>query len=210
MGFSNVGQKKKSTRPEKKWMVLAKKGNKYRVVHGGQKGMKDFSQHHDKDRQKRFWHRMGGFDSEKASDPFSPLYWHKKFGTWEEGGELDTWLDHNEMAGGGSVGLDILDKKRKRLADDKYLSMHFKGISKQDMKDYLKKGDTVYFHFFNTPAIHGTRINFQFFNEYTHSGIIGITKLYDYIENIQRTTQEEYNKVSEERQSKDYDTYSIT
>lgn len=89
MGFTRVGQKKKSTRPEKKWMVLAKKGDKYKVVHGGQKGMKDFSQHRDKKRQRRFWERMGGFDSEKANDPFSPLYWHKRFGTWEEGGELE-------------------------------------------------------------------------------------------------------------------------
>jgi hypothetical protein len=89
MGFSKVGQKKKSTRPKKKWMVLAKKGDKYKVVHGGEKGMKDFSQHRDKDRQKRFWLRMGGFDSERASDPFSPLYWHKKFGTWEDGGALE-------------------------------------------------------------------------------------------------------------------------
>ena len=88
IGFSYVGQKKKSTRPEKKWMVLAKKGDKYKVVHGGQKGMKDFSQHNDKKRQRRFWERMGGFDSERTKDPFSPLYWHKRFGTWEDGGSI--------------------------------------------------------------------------------------------------------------------------
>ena len=99
MGFSRVGQKKKSMRPEKKWMVLAKKGDKYKVVHGGQKGMKDFSQHRDKKRQRRFWDRMGGFDSEKSKDPFSPLYWHKRFGTWEKGGVLEdgtikvAWVD---------------------------------------------------------------------------------------------------------------------
>lgn len=81
-GFKRVGHLKRSTRPEKKWMVLAQKGNKFKIVHGGQKGMKDFSQHKDKERQKRFWHRMGGWDSERANDPFSPLYWHKKFGTW--------------------------------------------------------------------------------------------------------------------------------
>ena len=88
MGFTKVGQKKKSTRPEKKWMVLARKGDKYKVVHGGYKGMQDYSQHHDDVRRKRFWNRMGGFDSEKANDPFSPLYWHKKFGTWEDGGRI--------------------------------------------------------------------------------------------------------------------------
>lgn len=87
MGFTKVGVKKKSTRPGKKWMVLAKKGDEYKVVHGGYEGMEDYSQHHDKLRRKRFWTRMGGFDSKKANDPFSPLYWHKKFGTWEDGGE---------------------------------------------------------------------------------------------------------------------------
>ncbi len=99
MGFNHVGQKKKSTRPEKKWMVLAKKGDKYKVVHGGYKGMKDFSQHHDSERRKRFWKRMGGEDSSKARDPFSPLYWHRRLGTWGKGGILEdgtvkvAWID---------------------------------------------------------------------------------------------------------------------
>ena len=88
MGFTKVGQKKKSTRPGKKWMVLAKKGDEYKVVHGGYEGMQDYSQHHDDVRRKRFWTRMGGINSKQANDPFSPLYWHKKFGTWEDGGGL--------------------------------------------------------------------------------------------------------------------------
>lgn len=87
MGFTKVGVKKQSTRPGKKWMVLAKKGDKYKVVHGGWKGMQDFKQHGSEERKDRFWNRMGGKDSAKAKDPFSPLYWHKKFGTWAEGGE---------------------------------------------------------------------------------------------------------------------------
>jgi len=87
MGFTKVGVKKQSTRPGKKWMVLAKKGDKYKVVHGGWKGMQDFKQHGSEERKDRFWDRMGGKDSAKAKDPFSPLYWHKKFGTWAEGGE---------------------------------------------------------------------------------------------------------------------------
>ena len=89
MGFSKVGAKKKSTRPGKKWMVLAKKGDKYKVVHGGDSKMKDFKQHGSAERKKRFWDRMGGRDSAKANDPFSPLYWHKKFGTWQKGGEAN-------------------------------------------------------------------------------------------------------------------------
>lgn len=82
MGFTKVGVKKKSTRPGKKWMVLAKKGDKYKVVHGGDSKMKDYTQHGSKERRKKFWDRMGGRDSAKAKDPFSPLYWHKRFGTW--------------------------------------------------------------------------------------------------------------------------------
>jgi len=88
-GFTKVGAKKQSTRPGKKWMVLARKGDQYKIVHGGYDGMKDFSQHGSKDRKERFWDRMGGRDSAKANDPFSPLYWHKRFGTWAEGGEVD-------------------------------------------------------------------------------------------------------------------------
>jgi len=82
MGFNKVGVKKKSNRPGKKWMVLAKKGDKYKVVHGGYKGMKDFTQHRNENRRAKFWSRMGGKNSAKAKDKFSPLYWHKRFGTW--------------------------------------------------------------------------------------------------------------------------------
>lgn len=100
MGFSKVGVKKKSTRPGKKWMVLAKKGDKYKVVHGGFKGMKDFSQHGSEKRKDNFWNRMGGKNSAKATDPFSPLYWHKRFGTWQEGGAIPS-MDYDFMKQGG-------------------------------------------------------------------------------------------------------------
>lgn len=98
MGFSRVGQKKESTREGKKWSVLAKKGDDYKVVHGGYEGMQDYTQHKDEDRRENFWNRMGGKDSAKANDPFSPLYWHKKFGTWQNGGlyepnQLDFFID---------------------------------------------------------------------------------------------------------------------
>jgi hypothetical protein len=86
-GFTKVGAKRKSDRAGKKWMVLAKKGDKYKIVHGGYVGMKDFSQHGSKKRKDNFWNRMGGKNSSKATDPFSPLYWHKRFGTWANGGE---------------------------------------------------------------------------------------------------------------------------
>lgn len=101
-GFTKVGAKKKSTRPGKKWMVLAKKGDKYKIVHGGDSNMKDFKQHGSNKRKKRFWDRMGGRDSAKAKDPFSPLYWHKRFGTWEEGGEIfnEDSMDFYAQGGG--------------------------------------------------------------------------------------------------------------
>ena len=88
MGFTHVGQKK-SGDGQHKWKVLAKKGDKYKVVQGGYRGMKDFSQHGSKKRQDNFWSRMGGRDSAKANDPFSPLYWHKRLGKWEDGGEIE-------------------------------------------------------------------------------------------------------------------------
>ncbi len=81
-GFTKVGVKRKSSDKAKKWMVLAKKGDKYKVVHGGDSNMEDFTQHKDKDRQDNFWSRMGGRNSKHAKDPFSALYWHKEFGTW--------------------------------------------------------------------------------------------------------------------------------
>lgn len=87
MGFSRVGQKK-SGDGQHKWKVLAKKGDSYKVVQGGYRGMQDFKQHHSEERKDRFWDRMGGRDSSKAKDPFSPLYWHKRFGTWEYGGPV--------------------------------------------------------------------------------------------------------------------------
>jgi hypothetical protein len=87
MGFTRVGQKK-SGDGQHKWKVLAKKGDSYKVVQGGYRGMQDFKQHHSEERKDRFWDRMGGRDSSKAKDPFSPLYWHKRFGTWEYGGAV--------------------------------------------------------------------------------------------------------------------------
>ena len=82
-GFTKVGVKKRAPEGAKhKWEVLAKKGDKYKIVKGGTRGMDDFSQHKDPKRKKAFWDRMGGRDSAKAKDPFSPLYWHKRFKTW--------------------------------------------------------------------------------------------------------------------------------
>jgi hypothetical protein len=95
LGFTKVGQKKKSTRDGKKWMVLAEKGGKYKVVHGGAEGMSDYTKHKDSERRDRFWKRHNAGSPGKSKDPFSPLYWHKKFGTWALGGDTneegDVW-----------------------------------------------------------------------------------------------------------------------
>lgn len=92
-GFRKVGVKKRAPEGAKhKWEVLARKKvggkTKYKIVKGGYRGMQDFKSHKNRKRQKRFWDRMGGRNSAKAKDPFSPLYWHKRFGTWEDGGEV--------------------------------------------------------------------------------------------------------------------------
>jgi len=152
-GFTRVGAKRQSTRPGKKWMVLAKKGDQYKIVHGGYKGMKDFTQHRNKNRQKKFWSRMGGRNSSKATDPFSPLYWHKRFGTWEDGGELPKfqWGDKAErgvcsvhgvpyMGGGAGGGKDegtgaISGVPWTKVYDEYYANYD---------RDFRKKNEPVY------------------------------------------------------------------
>jgi len=120
LGFTRVGAKRKSTRPGKKWMVLAKKGDQYKVVHGGYKGMKDFTQHRNEKRRDRFWNRMGGKDSSKARDPFSPLYWHKRFGTWEEGGELSQYEPGGPFIEGDYVVTNTDKQMLSNLEDNKW------------------------------------------------------------------------------------------
>jgi hypothetical protein len=106
-GFNKVGVKRKSTRPGKKWMVLAKKGDSYKIVHGGDSNMQDYTQHKDKKRQKNFWNRMG-----TTNDKFSARYWHKKFGTWQEGGEVP-------LFGTGGKNVVVNGKPMYKRADGK-------------------------------------------------------------------------------------------
>jgi len=86
-GYTKVGVKKQNRGSgNHKWSVLARKKvggkTKYKIVNGGYKGMDDYKSHKDPKRKKAFWDRMGGKNSAKAKDPFSALYWHKRFGTW--------------------------------------------------------------------------------------------------------------------------------
>jgi|TARA_R110000868_G_scaffold404537_1_gene682822 hypothetical protein len=77
----------KSTKPEKKLMVIVEKDGKKRTIHFGARSMGHFKDktgiwkskdHGDKDRRKSFRARMSGIirkDGKKAvSDPMSPAY----------------------------------------------------------------------------------------------------------------------------------------
>jgi hypothetical protein len=121
-GFTKVGVKKQAPEDSsKKWQVLAKKGDKYKIVSGGYRGMEDYTQHKDKDRQKRFWDRMGGKNSVKAKDPFSPLFWHKKLGTWQLGGK--TKLSSYPYMKGSRPALSTSNGKSIEVLDGRTISM---------------------------------------------------------------------------------------
>lgn len=133
-GFTRVGVKRQSNRPGKKWMVLAKKGDDYKIVHGGYKGMKDYTQHGNAQRRENFWNRMGGKNSAKATDPFSPLYWHKRFGTWQDGGMIAkegknySIVDFLESEGAQS---DFAT--RKNVAEKIYGIKNYQGTAEQNL-----------------------------------------------------------------------------
>lgn len=71
-----------SNRKGKKKMVLVKRGDKVKLVHFGQKGYQDFTQHKDPERRKNYLARSGGIRGKggklTASDPFSANYWARK------------------------------------------------------------------------------------------------------------------------------------
>ena len=52
---------------------------------------------------------MGGRNGPKAKDPFSPLYWHKRFGTWAEGGEFEPHMMYNPETGEGYMANSMDD-----------------------------------------------------------------------------------------------------
>lgn len=77
----------KSTRPDKKLMVVVEKGGKKKTVHFGARSMEHFKDqtgiwkskdHGDAQRRKNFRSRMGGIKKKDGSravdDPFSPAY----------------------------------------------------------------------------------------------------------------------------------------
>jgi len=74
--FPGYNKPVKSDKPGKKKMVLAKEGDKVRLVHFGDSSMQDFTQHHSKDRKKSYCARSGGI---KGGDgKLSANYWSRK------------------------------------------------------------------------------------------------------------------------------------
>ena len=143
-GFTKVGAKRNSDRAGKKWMVLAKKGDKYKIVHGGYVGMKDFSQHGSNKRKDNFWNRMGGKDSAKANDPFSPLYWHKRFGTWAYGGDISDAPINTSMSPG--VGTD---PRFEQYYNQQLQNLNSAGV--RDVKSMPSRDDIYSYYQSSTP-----------------------------------------------------------
>lgn len=71
-----------SDKKNKKKMVLVKRGDRVKLVHFGQKGYQDFTQHKDKKRRKNYLTRSAGIKNKSGqltkNDPFSPNYWARR------------------------------------------------------------------------------------------------------------------------------------
>jgi hypothetical protein len=74
--FPGYNKPIKSDKPGKKKMVLAKEGEKVRLVHFGDSSMQDYTQHGSKERKKSYCARSGGI---KGGDgKLSANYWSRK------------------------------------------------------------------------------------------------------------------------------------
>lgn len=71
-----------SDRKGKKKMVLAKKGDKVKLIHFGQKGYSDFTKHKNEARRKNYLARSGGIRDKSGNltskDKLSANYWARK------------------------------------------------------------------------------------------------------------------------------------
>ena len=80
--FPGYNKPIRSNRKNKKKMVLVKRGDKVKLVHFGQKGYEDFTQHKDKKRRKNYLTRSAGIRNKAGKltkdDPFSPNYWARR------------------------------------------------------------------------------------------------------------------------------------
>lgn len=83
LGFSGVNQVKNAPQGDShKKMVVAKKGDKYKLVKFGYRGMEDYTQHKDKDRRKNYLSRSAGIRNGSGQltkdDVFSANHWSRK------------------------------------------------------------------------------------------------------------------------------------
>ncbi len=71
-----------SDRPGKKKMVLAKKGDKVKLLHFGDNSMSDYTQHKDKKRRANYLARSGGIRNKAgeltSKDKLSPNFWSRR------------------------------------------------------------------------------------------------------------------------------------
>lgn len=70
-----------STRSAKKWMVTITTQHAVQerprtiVVHFGDSSMEDYTQHHDKERRRRFHQRFASLIAATRNNPLSPMYY---------------------------------------------------------------------------------------------------------------------------------------
>tara|TARA_Y100001970_G_scaffold269929_1_gene363206 strand:+ start:39 stop:362 length:324 start_codon:yes stop_codon:yes gene_type:complete len=80
--FPGYNKPIRSNKKDKKFMVLVKRGDRIKLLHFGQKGYEDFTQHKDKKRQKNYLTRSAGIRNKEGKltkdDPFSPNYWARR------------------------------------------------------------------------------------------------------------------------------------
>jgi len=87
--FPGYNQPIPSNKPEKKMMVLAKKGDKVKLIHFGQKGYKH---NYSKSAKSNYLTRSAGIRNKDGeltmNDKFSPNYWSRKV-LWPKGQKAD-------------------------------------------------------------------------------------------------------------------------
>lgn len=72
----------KSNRKNKKWASKRPDG---KIIHFGQRGMQDYTQHHSKERRRRFRSRMSGVKLKSGSRAIDKRYspaWYSYYATW--------------------------------------------------------------------------------------------------------------------------------
>ena len=97
--FPDYNQPIASDKPEKKMMVLAKKGDQIKLVHFGQKGYKH---NYSKDAKANYLSRSAGIRDKSGgltmNDKFSPNYWSRRV-LWPKNQKADGSAAHKRRRG---------------------------------------------------------------------------------------------------------------